>query len=31
MRWLHREAWRHWPVESWQLAREQPQLPPEST
>jgi membrane glycosyltransferase len=30
MRWLHREAWRHWPVESWQLAREQPQLPPES-
>jgi membrane glycosyltransferase len=29
MRWLHREAWRHWPVESWQLAREQPQLPPE--
>ncbi|MDB4990735.1 MAG: glucosyltransferase MdoH [Myxococcaceae bacterium] len=31
MRWLHREAWRHWPVESWQLAREQPQLPPEPT
>lgn len=29
MRWLHREAWRHWPVESWQLVREQPQLPPE--
>jgi membrane glycosyltransferase len=29
MRWLHREAWRHWPVESWQLAREQRQLPPE--
>jgi membrane glycosyltransferase len=31
MRWLHREAWRHWPVESWQLAREQRQLPPEPT
>jgi membrane glycosyltransferase len=29
MRWLHREAWRHWPVESWQLGRETPQLPPE--
>jgi membrane glycosyltransferase len=26
---LHREAWRVWPVESWQLGREQPQLPPE--
>lgn len=30
MRWLHREAWRHWPVESWQVARECAQLPPES-
>ena len=27
MRWLHREAWRHWPVESWQLASAL-QLPP---
>jgi membrane glycosyltransferase len=24
---LHREAWRSWPVESWQLARDLPQLP----
>ncbi|HEY8946205.1 MAG TPA: hypothetical protein VIM73_18270, partial [Polyangiaceae bacterium] len=31
MHWLHREAWRHWPVESWQVARERPQVPPEST
>lgn len=30
MRWLHREAWRHWPVESWQVARERPQVPPDS-
>jgi membrane glycosyltransferase len=27
MRVLHRDAWRRWPVESWQLAREQPHLP----
>jgi len=27
LRVLHREAWRCWPVESWQLAREVPQLP----
>ena len=27
LRTLHREAWRHWPVESWQLARHVPQLP----
>jgi membrane glycosyltransferase len=27
---LHREAWRCWPVESWQLAREVPQLPGET-
>jgi membrane glycosyltransferase len=30
LRLLHREAWRSWPVESWQLAREVPQLPKES-
>jgi membrane glycosyltransferase len=29
MRFLHREAWRHWPVESWRLSRERPHLPPE--
>jgi membrane glycosyltransferase len=29
VRFLHREAWRHWPVESWRLSRELPQLPPE--
>jgi membrane glycosyltransferase len=29
LRALHREAWRSWPVESWQLAREVPQLPSE--
>ena len=28
MRALHSEAWRCWPVETWQLAREQPHLPP---
>lgn len=28
--WLHREAWCHWPIESWEVARECPQLPPES-
>jgi len=28
MRKLHREAWRTWPVETWQLARDQPHLPP---
>ena len=27
MRALHCEAWRCWPVETWQLAREQPHLP----
>lgn len=27
MWWLHREAWREWPVESWQIARDRPQLP----
>jgi membrane glycosyltransferase len=26
MRWLHREAWCSWPVESWQLSR-RPQVP----
>lgn len=25
---LHHEAWRRWPVESWELSRERPQLPP---
>jgi membrane glycosyltransferase len=25
--WLHREAWRHWPVESWNLARDRPLTP----
>lgn len=30
MRFLHREAWRHWPVESYRLSRERPQLPPET-
>jgi hypothetical protein len=24
---MHRDAWRSWPVEQWQLAREVPQLP----
>jgi membrane glycosyltransferase len=28
MRTLHREAWRRWPVETWQLASAQPHLPP---
>lgn len=27
LRVLHREAWRRWPVESWQLARDVPHLP----
>lgn len=27
---LHRQAWQHWPVESWDLGREEPQLPPET-
>jgi membrane glycosyltransferase len=27
MRELHREAWRRWPVESWQMSRLDPQLP----
>jgi membrane glycosyltransferase len=30
LRTLHREAWRSWPVESWQLARDVPQLPQEN-
>jgi membrane glycosyltransferase len=30
LRLLHRDAWRNWPVESWQLARDVPQLPKES-
>jgi membrane glycosyltransferase len=29
MRELHREAWQHWPVESWDLGREEPRLPPD--
>jgi hypothetical protein len=31
MQILHREAWRHWPVEAWDLGREEPQLPPETS
>lgn len=31
MRLLHREAWRRWPVESWELAREARHVPPEIT
>jgi membrane glycosyltransferase len=27
IRWLHSEAWCCWPIESWNLARERPQLP----
>lgn len=30
VRFLHREAWRHWPVESWRVARGRPQVPPQS-
>jgi membrane glycosyltransferase len=30
MQRLHREAWRRWPVETWDLEREQPQEPPET-
>lgn len=30
MQLLHREAWRRWPVEAWDLGREEPQLPPET-
>jgi len=30
MQVLHREAWRRWPVEAWDLGREEPQLPPET-
>lgn len=30
MQILHREAWRRWPVEAWDLGREEPQLPPET-
>lgn len=28
LEWLHRHAWRHWPVESWQLGRSISLLPP---
>jgi membrane glycosyltransferase len=28
---LHREAWRRWPVEAWDLGREEPQVPPEAS
>ena len=31
MQALHREAWRRWPVEAWDLGREEPQLPPEAS
>jgi membrane glycosyltransferase len=31
MQILHREAWQHWPVESWDLGREEPQVPPETS
>jgi len=27
LRWLHREAWRAWPTETWELSRHAPQLP----
>jgi membrane glycosyltransferase len=27
---LHREAWQRWPVEAWDLGREEPQVPPEA-
>lgn len=27
---LHREAWRRWPVEAWDLGREEPLVPPET-
>jgi hypothetical protein len=30
MQVLHREAWRRWPVEAWDLGREEPQLPPDT-
>jgi membrane glycosyltransferase len=30
MQQLHREAWRHWPVESWDVGGEAPLLPPET-
>jgi membrane glycosyltransferase len=30
MQLLHRQAWQHWPVESWDLGREKPQLPPDT-
>jgi membrane glycosyltransferase len=30
MQQLHREAWRHWPVESWDVGSEAPLLPPET-
>jgi membrane glycosyltransferase len=30
MRQLHRDAWRSWPVETWQLGRDLAQLPPDS-
>lgn len=31
LRILHREAWRHWPVESWRVARGRAQVPPQSS
>jgi len=31
MQRLHREAWQRWPVESWDLGREEPRLPPEAS
>jgi len=30
MQQLHREAWQHWPVESWDVGGEAPLLPPEA-
>jgi membrane glycosyltransferase len=27
--WLHEEAWCHWPVEAWCVARDRPQVPPQ--
>ena len=31
MQQLHREAWQRWPVESWDLGGDEPQLPPDTT
>ncbi|MEY2935330.1 MAG: glucans biosynthesis glucosyltransferase MdoH [Pseudomonadota bacterium] len=30
MQQLHREAWQRWPVESWDLGSDEPQLPPDT-